>query len=257
MPSIVILSGVWPDSYNQGYQDLRFLVVDEVNGRKIRTFQDLAQAFESPVGRFHEVNFKEGDSVRRIVLDAEEAETATRRIIDTYRIHNARGELRGLVELFAPHPPPGGAGDCAGPKLLAYAYAHGLEPIAMAEFWWGHAPPAGGRQHGLYYPACRGRCSKILPFMLEGIEHDPEPDVGLKAVSDDAPWIIHEDDALLVVHKPAGLLSVPARRASLNSASPGSVRVCTTCPSSSRASRRAGIARCRRRCDPHPTTGPG
>lgn len=132
-------------------------------------------------------------------------------LIDTYRIRNARGEGRGLADLFAPLPPPGGAGDCAGPKLLSYAYDHGFTPLAMAEFWWGASPPAGGRQHGVYYPACRGRCSKILPFMLEGIEHEPEPDVGLKAVPDEAPWVLHEDEHLIVVHKPTGLLSVPGR----------------------------------------------
>src|SRR5690606_29792622 len=132
-------------------------------------------------------------------------------LIDTYRFANARGQTRDLRELFEPHPPPGGAGDCAGPKLLAFAYANALEPLAMAEFWWGGSPPAGGRQHGVFYPACRGRCAKILPFMLEGIEHEPEPDVGLKWVPDAAPWVIFEDEAIVVVHKPAGLLSVRGR----------------------------------------------
>ena len=132
-------------------------------------------------------------------------------LYETYHLRNARGERRSLRELFAPRNPPGGAGDCAAPKLLAYAYARELRPLALAEFWWGDPPPAGGRQHGVYYPACRGRCAKILPFMLQGIECEPPPDFGIKAVPDTAPELIYEDECIVVVDKPAGLLSVRGR----------------------------------------------
>ena len=47
--------------------------------------------------------------------------------------------------------------------------------------------------------------------MLEGIECEPPPDFGIKVVPDAAPSILYEDEALLVVDKPAGLLSVPGR----------------------------------------------
>lgn len=43
--------------------------------------------------------------------------------------------------------PPAGAGECAAPKLLQYAYKHQLKPIAMAEFWWGDSPKAEIRHH--------------------------------------------------------------------------------------------------------------
>ena len=132
-------------------------------------------------------------------------------LLDTYSLPNARGEQAKLCALFEPLPPPGGSGDCAAPKLLARAFAIGGRPLALAEFWWGGSPPGGGRQHGVFYPACRGRCAKILPFMLEGLPCEPAPDVGIEAVSDDAPWVIYEDDAILVVEKPCGLLSVPGR----------------------------------------------
>ncbi|KIG17686.1 Ribosomal large subunit pseudouridine synthase A [Enhygromyxa salina] len=132
-------------------------------------------------------------------------------LLDTYLLANARGEQRKLCALFDPLPPPGGSGDCAAPKLLARAFALGARPLALAEFWWGGSPPGGGRQHGVFYPACRGRCAKILPFMLEGLACEPAPDVGIEAVSADAPWVVHEDDAILVVEKPSGLLSVPGR----------------------------------------------
>lgn len=130
---------------------------------------------------------------------------------ETYRISNARGESTKLRALFEPRMPPGGAGDCAGPKLFARAFAVGARPVAMAEFWWGAPPPGGGRQAGVFYPACRGRCAKILPFMLEGLDCEPAPDFGIEQVPDDAPVVVHEDDAIIVVDKPAGLLSVRGR----------------------------------------------
>lgn len=129
----------------------------------------------------------------------------------TYRLRNALGDTRGLIELFAPRPIPGGAGDCAAPKLLQHAYAIGARPIALAEFWWGDPTPAGGRHHGVFYPACRGKCAKILPFMLEGIDCEPPPSYGNHGVLDDAPATVFEDDDLWVVDKPSGLLSVPGR----------------------------------------------
>jgi tRNA pseudouridine32 synthase / 23S rRNA pseudouridine746 synthase len=60
-----------------------------------------------------------------------------------YRFSNARGEDRSLRDLFAPAEPPGGAGDCAAPKLLAEAYRRQLRPVALAEFWGGGAPRCG------------------------------------------------------------------------------------------------------------------
>ena len=64
--------------------------------------------------------------------------TLQRKLFEQFRILNARGEVKDLCELFAPTSqgtPPAGAGECAAPKLLQYAYQHQLEPIAMAEFW--------------------------------------------------------------------------------------------------------------------------
>jgi tRNA pseudouridine32 synthase / 23S rRNA pseudouridine746 synthase len=94
---------------------------------------------------------------------------------DTYRFFNSHNQSATLREFFAPKLPPGGAGDCAGPKLLARAFSLGVQPLALAEFWWGGQPPAGDRQHGAYYPACTKRCATILPFMLEGIPCETAP----------------------------------------------------------------------------------
>lgn len=131
----------------------------------------------------------------------------------TYTLRAFDGATRSLRELFAPKLPPGGAGDCAAPKLLGYAQRQSLEPLALAEFWLGPPPPGGGRRAGVYYPACRGRCGTLLPFMLQGLPLplEPAPDVGIKPVPDAAPELVFEDDDILVIDKPAGLLSVPGR----------------------------------------------
>jgi len=95
-----------------------------------------------------------------------------RKLFEQFRILNARGEVKDLCELFAPTSqgtPPAGAGECAAPKLLQYAYQHQLEPIAMAEFWWGDSPKTEIRHHGYYYPACKGKCEPILHHMLQGL----------------------------------------------------------------------------------------
>lgn len=136
-----------------------------------------------------------------------------RKLFEQFRILNARGEVKDLCELFAPTyqgAPPAGAGECAAPKLLQYAYQHQLEPIAMAEFWWGDSPKTEIRHHGYYYPACKGKCEPILHHMLQGLRVDENP---LLADSHQETKldILYEDDYLLVINKPEGMLSVPGK----------------------------------------------
>ncbi len=131
------------------------------------------------------------------------------RIQATYALANARGERRPLRELFAPAEPPGGAGDCAAPKLLAHAYRLGMTPLALAEMWWGPPPASGDRRAGRCYPACRGKCGPILAHMLGGLDAEPPPVFGAAPSADTRR--LHEDAWLIVVAKPVGLLSVPGR----------------------------------------------
>lgn len=137
-----------------------------------------------------------------------------------YRMLNARGEVKDLVELWQSYYskerlrrkyplPPGGTGDCCAPKLLQYAYQQGLKPVCMAEFWWGQPTREELRQHLNYYPACRGKCKPILTWMLQGLDVDPDPE-SLGFAQLEIP-VVYEDDYLLVVNKPSGLLSVPGR----------------------------------------------
>ena len=138
------------------------------------------------------------------------------RLHDDYVVCNSRGERRALRDLFAPGEPPGGAGDCAAPKLLGHAYRLGATPLALAELWWGAPPISGGRIAGQFYPACRGKCGPLLAFMLEGLSHAAPPVFGAAALPADEPRVVHEDPWLIVVDKPCGMLSVPGRDPALH-----------------------------------------
>jgi len=131
---------------------------------------------------------------------------------DGYRFTNAHCEVRSLYELFAPHTPPGGAGDCAAPKLFRHAQQNGLRPIALAEFWWGTSSAADeGRHEGSYYPACQKKCGPILSHMLQGWAVDAAPEKGGETISVVEPQTVFEDAWLAIVNKPVGLLSVSGR----------------------------------------------
>ncbi|NWF37141.1 RluA family pseudouridine synthase [Mariprofundus sp. KV] len=127
----------------------------------------------------------------------------------TYRLHNFAGETQPITAFFDGLP-PAGSGDCAGPKLVHYARKQRLQPIALGEFWWGASPSTGIRHHGHFYPACRGKCRKILPFMLHGLAVEPEPDFA-EQIDACEPRIVYEDESLLVVNKPSGLMSAPGK----------------------------------------------
>ena len=135
------------------------------------------------------------------------------RIFAEYRFLDATGAVRDLTDIFAQtifKTPPAGAGECAAPKLLQFAYRHGLRPLALAEFWWGQSPRSAIRKHGHFYPACRGKCEPILGHMLGGLPVDPNPMLTNPAAGKQLP-VVYEDEHLLVVNKPEGFLSVPGR----------------------------------------------
>ncbi|EJE8693423.1 RNA pseudouridine synthase [Vibrio vulnificus] len=130
-----------------------------------------------------------------------------------YRFLNVRGEQSDLNAIFAPTTspvPPAGSGECAAPKLLQYAFTHGLKPLAMAEFWWGVSPKSEVRQHKKFYPSCHSKCHPILGHMLQGLNMDPNP-LEVNWAEDKELEIVYQDEAMLVVNKPSGLLSVPGK----------------------------------------------
>ena len=137
-----------------------------------------------------------------------------------YQMLNGRGETKDLVEVWqdyhnsprirSKYPlPPGGTGDCCAPKLLQYAYLHQLRPVCMAEFWWGDSPKGLIRHHGQFYPACRGKCKPVLTWMLQGLHVDPHTETANSIHLE--PSIVYEDEAMAVLFKPSGMLSVPGK----------------------------------------------
>lgn len=135
-------------------------------------------------------------------------------LFEQFRMLNYRGEVKTLRDIFEQtvhKTPPAGAGECAAPKLLQQAYLHHWKPIAMAEFWWGNSPRNEVRHHGYYYPACKGKCEPILRHMLQGLEVEANPMQQEAERGNEKLNIVYEDQWLLIINKPAGMLSVPGK----------------------------------------------
>lgn len=153
-------------------------------------------------------------------ISALKAERKTRsaalqqKLFERFKLLNYRGEAKNLCEIFSQtvhKTPPAGAGECAAPKLLQQAYLHGWKPIVMAEFWWGASPKTEIRHHGHYYPSCKGKCGPILHHMLQGLQVEENPILKKLQTPAKALETLFEDPWLVVINKPAGLLSVPGK----------------------------------------------
>ena len=134
-------------------------------------------------------------------------------IFKSFIFLNGEGEgkcVKTVFTDFGVDVPPAGAGECAAPKLFQYAFKQEIKPVALAEFWWGPSPNSEIREHGKFYPACKGKCRPILAHMLKGIPVKPNPlleNFGAEKKLE----ILFEDEYLVVVNKPTGMLSVPGR----------------------------------------------
>ena len=138
------------------------------------------------------------------------------KLFNQYRFLNILGEQKNLVEIFETTEqkrPPAAAGECCAPKLLQYAFLHNLQPVAMAEFWWGQSPKGEIRKHGNFYPACRGKCEPILGHMLQGLEMDENPMLKSPELKKEIE-LVYDDEDLAVINKPAEFLSVPGKNSS-------------------------------------------
>ena len=140
------------------------------------------------------------------------------RLFEKFQMLNARNEIKDLCQIFLNTPqgtPPAGAGECALPKLLQYAYLHNLHPLAMGEFWVGKSPKDELRREGHFYPSCKNKCEPILKHMLTGLQVEPNP-------LEKNHWetceleTVYEDKWLVVVNKPCGMLSAPGKLTSVS-----------------------------------------
>jgi hypothetical protein len=89
---IVLLSSVLPDAANLGYQELKDLIVQRVNGQEVGRLADLRNAIASPQRGFQVVEFLPGQPAARVVLDAAEADAAAARIREAYGVPRVDSE---------------------------------------------------------------------------------------------------------------------------------------------------------------------
>ena len=131
-------------------------------------------------------------------------------LFEQFQVLDANGVRKSLLSIFDEKLsalPPAGAGECAGPKLLHYAYENSYKPLALAEFWVGESPVGEVRRDGCFYGACKSKCEPILGHMLQGL--DVEESALEKGGDISNIEVIYEDDHIIVVNKPSGVLSVP------------------------------------------------
>jgi len=79
----VVLTNILPDPTNTYLAAYRASIVDEINGKKIRTLSDLAKAFSEPADRFVVRMIGDGPP---LVLDPREVESARERIKTRYNV---------------------------------------------------------------------------------------------------------------------------------------------------------------------------
>jgi tRNA pseudouridine32 synthase/23S rRNA pseudouridine746 synthase len=151
------------------------------------------------------------DRLAQLAAERKRRSAALQRwLFEQFVMLDARGEGRTLIDIFKEQRgciPPAGAGECAGPKLLQYAYLNNLSPLAMAEFWVGESPAGEVRRDGCFYGACKSKCEPILTYMLQGL--DVEENALERGEDVKALEVVYEDEWLVAVNKPSGVLSVP------------------------------------------------
>ncbi len=169
----------------------------------------LKSSVNQPTPLEEEVEAWQNDLTRLRQLRKQLSDTLQQWLFSQFRMVNYQGEEKDLLDIFATTAmkiPPAGSGECCEPRLLQYAYFHGMRPLQMAMFWWGDSPKEEIRHHLCFYPACQGKCKPILQWMLP-----PETFMTVDKNTYEDLSILYEDDQLSIVNKPSGLLSVPGK----------------------------------------------
>lgn len=156
------------------------------------------------------------EKIQRMKQERKERSDALQRWLFTqHQLTQPSGEKQSLLKVFTDYAkrtgskqtmPPSGTGECCAPRLLDYANAHGMKPLALAEFWYGASPRGEIRHHGSFYEPCQAKCVPILWSMMprEMMQRREEKEAAKLAV-------LYEDDSLIAISKPHGMLSVPGR----------------------------------------------
>ncbi len=163
----------------------------------------------------------------------EMSEDLQRWLFTQYRLLNYKGEVKNVLDIFKEHflstnhnsqfptlnsqfpTPPAATGDCCAPKLLQYAYSHGMKPLQLTEFWWGESPKQEIRHHLHFYPPCKGRCIPLMRWMINPPPTPPGRGAKMRQIPPSSEGLgvgyLFEDSQLAVIVKPAGMLSVPGK----------------------------------------------
>lgn len=177
-------------------------------------YKRLEKRLKEKVALQEEALHKVEDEVTQLRQERKNRSAALQlKLFQHFRMLNAKGEVKDLCQIFEEtrqSVPPAGSGECALPKLLQYAYQNDLKPLAFGEFWWGESPKDEIRHHGQFYPSCKGKCEPILKHMLVGLAVEPNP-LSENRFNGSSLKIIYEDEWIVAIEKPAGMLSTPGK----------------------------------------------
>jgi len=206
----------WSENNLAGNKLTAFLKKLENESRKYKyDFRQLSQYWDKQISN-HKAVVNSLEEEIELLKEKRKKTSAElqQQLFDQYQFLNINGEEKSVCDIFieiGQKVPPAAAGECAAPKLLQYAFKHKMKPLAMAEFWWGQSPKSVIRKHKLFYPACRSKCEPILSHMLKGMKIEKNPLNSITPAKSELD-IIFEDDAIIIVNKPAGLLSTPGKQ---------------------------------------------
>ena len=179
---------------------------EQLNASKTRVNELIAEIRSLKLRRQHKSDALQRWLFAQFVFTNPQKAQEKRNLLEIFEKYNHDNNLQ-RNQLPESLIPPSGSGECCEPKLLHYAIENDLKPLEIGMFWWGESPKQEIRHHLQFYPACNGKCKPILETMAcfwHSAEEENTP-------YDEDLEVIYEDDSLMVVNKPSGMLSVPGR----------------------------------------------
>lgn len=188
--------------------DKKLYILSQQSRKDDRQRRNLKHQWQEKLNPYEEIINNANINIQKLKQRRKELSKQLQAQMETaYTLTNFSGESLSVGNILGKTFIPTGTGHCCTPKLLHYGATNSLQPIAMAELWWGENSPNGEKFEGKFYPACVERCQPLMGFLLSGLPTFTPFD------NKQSIPIIYEDDCLLVVNKPSGLLSVSGRGA--------------------------------------------